>query len=72
MNVRLNYDFDFTAGIWMDDELRFNRYKLGMYMVTGTDNSFNQSTAMERIRYFLGKVSRSVFINQESIETLKN
>lgn len=71
MNVRLNYDFDFTAGIWMDDELRFNRYKLGMYMVTGTDNSFNQSTSMERIRYFLGKVSRSVFINQENIETIE-
>jgi len=71
MNVRLNYDFDFTAGIWMDDELRFNRYKLGIYMITGTNNSYNQSTAMERIRYFLGKVSRSVFIHQENTETIE-
>jgi hypothetical protein len=71
MNVRLNYDFDFTAGIWMDGELRYNRYKIGMHMVTGTENSFNQSTAMERIRYFLGKVSRSVFINSENIEIIE-
>jgi len=71
MNVRLHYEFDFTAGIWMDDELRFNRYKLGLYMITGTENTFNQSTALERIRYFLSKVSCSIFINEENVNTIE-
>jgi len=71
MNIRLNSEFDFNSGIWMDDELRFNRYKLSLYMITGTENNNDQGTALERIRYFLAQASRSVFINSDNVDVIE-
>jgi hypothetical protein len=36
MNVRLQYDLDFLAGIYYDDRLQMNSYSVSMSLVTKT------------------------------------
>lgn len=71
MNVRISYDFEFLTGIWMNDELLYNKYNLKIYLITGTENNYDQGIALERIRYFLTKVSQSVFVNEEETDIIE-
>jgi hypothetical protein len=65
MNVRLKYDMHFTAGIWYDNALRMNNYSLRLWMTTNCENTQDQNTAFERIKYFVyTQIDNTIFINQ--------
>jgi len=72
MNVRLNYDMHFTAGIYYNDMLRMNNYVVKIWMTTMTKNIQDQNTAFERIKYFVyTQMDSTVFINQNNYEQCK-
>lgn len=65
MNVRLQYDVDFIAGIWYEGELQLNSYNVVMSLVTQSKDAAVTNVAMERIKAFMGyELSNVVFINR--------
>ena len=68
MNVRLQYDMDFMAGIWYENQLQMNQYSISMNLVTQTVNASATNIAMDRLKYFVQVyMQNTVFINQESL-----
>jgi hypothetical protein len=65
MNVRLKYDLGFTAGVYYDNKLRMNNYSLRLWMTTNCENSADQNTSLERIKYFIySQIDSTIFINK--------
>lgn len=65
MNVRLQTTMSFIAGVYYDNELRMNNYKITLNLLTGTENNHEQNIALDRVRYFVyNQLPHSVFINQ--------
>jgi hypothetical protein len=69
MNVRLQYDLEFLAGIYYDDCLQINSYDVSMSLLTKTKDSASTNIAMERLKAFVhGVLASTVFINQANME----
>ena len=69
MNVRLQYDLDFLAGIYYDERLQLNSYSISMSLLTKTTDALNTNIAMDRLKYFVhGELANTVFVNQDSTE----
>ena len=69
MNVRLQYDLDFLAGIYYDDHLQINSYSVSMSLLTKTADAASTNTAMNRLKAFMhGELANTVFINQDARE----
>lgn len=55
----------FTAGVYYADHLRMNSYSLRIWMTTNSTDAADQSTAFERIKYFIyTQMESTIFINQ--------
>ena len=70
MNVRLHYKFEFPAGMWLDNELLFNKYELNVYMVTNCESGHDQNIALQRMKYVIQQVERSIIIDADEHETI--
>lgn len=71
MNVRLNYSFNFTAGVYFDKTLHMNNYHVKLWMLTNTADAESHNIAFERIRYFTSYVLESaIFVNSEYSEII--
>jgi hypothetical protein len=69
MNVRLKYDFPFTAGIYHNGNFYMNNYTLRVLMATVSEDPDDQSTAFERLKYFIYTCMEStVFIDVAETE----
>jgi hypothetical protein len=69
MNVRLKYDFPFTAGIYHNDSFYMNNYALRVLMATVSDDPDDQTTAFERLKYFIYTCMEStIFIDAAETE----
>ena len=69
MNVRLQYDLEFLAGIYYEDQLQMNRYTVSLNLLTKTKNSVSTNVAMDRVKAFVhGALESTVFINQDNRE----
>jgi hypothetical protein len=53
MNVRLKYDLPFTAGIYHNGSFYMNNYTLRVLMATVSEDPDDQTTAFERLKYFI-------------------
>lgn len=63
MNVRLQYDLDFVAGVYLHDKLWFNNYSLAISLLTQTKNSMNSNIALERLKSFVAyELSHTIFL----------
>ena len=69
MNVRLQYDLDFLAAVYYDNQLQMNRYSVSMNLLTKTKDSVSTNIALDRIKLFVAAAMEStVFINQDNQE----
>jgi hypothetical protein len=69
MNVRLKYDFPFTAGIYHNGSFYMNNYALRVLMATVSDDPDDQTTAFERLKYFIYTCMEStIFIDIDETE----
>ena len=65
MNVRLQINLEFPAGIYFDDRLRMNRYSVSVQLCTATGDHEQINTAMERLKMFVySELADTVFVNQ--------
>jgi hypothetical protein len=69
MNVRLQCDLEFLAGIYYDDQLQMNQYDICLSLVTKTRDPVSTNIAMDRLKAFIyGELESTVFINQDQRE----
>ena len=69
MNVRLQYDLEFLAGIYYDQMLHMNSYSVTLNLVTRTPHASSTNIAMDRLKAFvMSELANTVFINQNSME----
>ena len=69
MNVRLKYDFPFTAGIYHNGSFYMNNYTLRVLMATVSEDPNDQATAFERLKCFIYTCMEStVFIDVTETE----
>ena len=72
MNVRLQYSLEFLAGIYFEDQLQMNSYKINLNLLTKSADSASTNIALDRIKAFVhGEIANTVFIsmaNQERAE----
>lgn len=69
MNVRIQYQMRFMAGIYYDDSLQFNEYTAKVYMMTATENPADHNVALNRIKHFVyNEMESTIFINSENVE----
>lgn len=63
MNVRLQYDLDFIAGVYVHGQLHFNSYSVVLQLLTQTTNSQNSNIALERVKAFVyHELGNTVFL----------
>ena len=64
MNVRLQYNLEFLAGIYYDDHLQMNAYTVGLGLLTKTTDPLSTNIAMDRLKAFVfSELEHTVFIN---------
>lgn len=69
MNVRLQYDIEFLAGIYYDESLQMNKYDVSISLTTATKDVASTNIAMERLKAFVfDELANTVFINQNNME----
>ena len=69
MNVRLRYELPFTAGIYHNGSFYMNNYTLRVLMATVSEDPDDQTTAFERLKYFVYACMEStIFINADETE----
>ena len=69
MNVRLQYDIEFLAGIYYDEQLQMNSYSASLSLITRTTDTKSTNIAMDRLKAFVyGELESTVFINQNHRE----
>jgi hypothetical protein len=69
MNVRLQYDLDFLAGVYYEDQLQMNRYTVSLNLLTNSRDSASTNIALDRAKAFVhGALESTVFINQDNME----
>jgi hypothetical protein len=69
MNVRLQYDLEFLAGVYYEDQLQMNRYSVSLNLLTKTRDSASTNIALDRAKAFVhSALESSVFINQNNME----
>jgi hypothetical protein len=69
MNVRLQINLEFNAGLYIGDQLRLNRYSVSVQLCTATADPEQTNIAMDRLKMFVyAELADTVFINQEDIE----
>lgn len=63
MTIRVKREFNFVAGIWLEGEYQIGMYSFTVFIEILTDDPYEQSVALERMKYFIDEVvTNSVFV----------
>ena len=69
MNVKLQYDLEFMAGVYFENQLHINSYSVNLQLLTQTKDAASTNIAMERLKCFVHfDLGNTVFINQNQPE----
>ena len=76
MTARIKREFNFIAGIWLQNEYQIGIYSFTMFIDILTEDPYEQSVALERMKYFVDdRITNSVFIESSEkkvIDTFTN
>lgn len=63
MTSRVKREFNFVAGIWLNDEYQIGMYSFTVFIDIITEDPYEQSVALDRMKYIIDDcISNSVFI----------
>ena len=69
MNVRLNYNMSFNAGVFYNGVMVMNTYHVQVWLTTNHTDPASQNVAFERLKYFVyNTLDSSIFINGDNQE----
>ena len=64
MNVKLNYEVNFSATMIENDQVFPNSFKVKLNITTATDNSHYQNVAFQRMVFFIEEIiDKSIMVN---------
>jgi hypothetical protein len=76
MTARIKREFNFIAGIWLENGYQIGIYSFTMFIDILTEDPYEQSIALERMKYFVDEcIANSVFIESSEkkvIDTFTN
>ena len=76
MTARIKREFNFIAGIWLENQYQIGIYSFTMFIDILTENPYEQSIALERMKYLIDdRIANSVFIESSEkkvIDTFTN
>jgi len=76
MTARIKREFNFIAGIWLENQYQIGIYSFTMFIDILTENPYEQSIALERMKYLVDdRIANSVFIESSEkkvIDTFTN
>jgi len=74
LTTRVKREFSFVAGIWLEGEYQIGLYSFVVFIEIFTDNPYEQSVALERMKYFTDEcLTNCVFVEateKKVIDTL--
>jgi hypothetical protein len=74
VTTRVKREFSFVAGIWLEGEYQIGLYSFTVFIEIFTDNPYEQSVALERMKYFTDEcLTNCVFVEateKKVIDTL--
>jgi hypothetical protein len=71
MNVRLQYDMTWKAGIWFENRLQLNSYQIELMIITNTSDPDDQINCMDRINHFIyEEMNDTIYINQNDLDQI--
>jgi len=74
VTTRVKREFSFVAGIWLEGEYQIGLYSFVVFIEIFTDNPYEQSVALERMKYFTDEcLTNCVFVEateKKVIDTL--
>lgn len=63
MTTRVKREFSFIAGIWLENEYQIGMYTFTVFIEVTTDDPYEQSVALERMKYFTDEcLTNCVFV----------
>jgi hypothetical protein len=63
MTARIKREFNFIAGIWLENQYQIGIYSFTMFIDILTEDPYEQSIALERMKYLVDeRIANSVFI----------
>lgn len=66
MNVRLEYDMHWRAGIWFENCLQINSYDIELAIITNTANADDHVISLSRLNHFIyNEMANTVYIHQD-------
>lgn len=68
MNVRLQYETNFTAGVAYGGEMVMNSFRVRVWLNTNTDDPESHTIAFERLKYFLAELDSGIFIDMDEAD----
>ena len=69
MNVRIQYNTRFMAGIYYDDRLQLNDYTVKIYFMTNTENPADHNVALSRMKYFIyNELESCIFVDEDNTD----
>lgn len=73
MTARIKREFNFIAGIWLQNEYQIGIYSFTMFIDILTEDPYEQSIALERMKYFVDdRITNSVFIESSERKIIDN
>ena len=76
MTARIKREFNFIAGIWLENKYQIGIYSFIMFIDILTEDPYEQSIALERMKYLVDdRITNSVFIESSEkkvIDTFTN
>lgn len=71
MTSRVKREFNFVAGIWLNNEYQIGMYSFTVFIDILTDEPYEQSVALERMKYLIDDcITNSVFIEATEKKTI--
>jgi len=68
----IKYDFNFLAGIYLDNELLLNNFTMNLYIDVESKNPEEQSIAFNRIDFIMQEIiENGIFVVEEDKETIE-
>jgi hypothetical protein len=69
MNVRIQFNIRFMAGIYYDSRLQLNEYTVKVYFITNTENPADHNVALSRMKHFIyNELESCIFIDETNQE----
>ena len=73
MTARIQREFEFVSGVYIENELYLNVYNLSIFFTVETESIYEQNIALDRIKYFfVEKLENCIFLNQSDTQNIEN